>query len=438
MIEILALVYASLVASLIVPLLRQERLALSLSFAGSASFAVASLLLYARGGGEFYGGLVRHDSFTSLLLVGASISAILSLIASGRDALRWPTLPAFHSLVPLTLFGLFFLAGSNNVMTVIASWLLVSVASYVIIATPGNAESRVAAVKYIYVGVIATILLALWAPAYVYETGELAITRVASEQPLLIFPLLLAALGFKLGVVPFHWWLPSVYGKADGRSVAFVAGAVKLGFIAVIVRVLEALFGGSQSVAAALAAISVITMTYGNVAALTATDLQRMLAYSSVAQVGYIIAGLAVVVYADGFYRTLALAGIALLSLAYAFSKVPLFSALGGGLRESGLSGDRASAISSAALLASLLGVPPLLGFWGKLFVFIPLATYSLPLLIIALINSGISSVYYVKALRDIVTKAGNERIADEYRIVLLLGAILIVLLGILAPLLFV
>lgn len=438
MFEVLLLIHVTLATSLLVPLFSGASARLMLTLVGTASFAVASLLLYAGGGGEFYGGLVTHDKLSSLLLVGASLASAISLIAYGREASKWPTSPAFYSLAPLTLFGLFFLAGANNVIAVVASWLLVSVASYVIIATPGDAESRTAAVKYIYIGIIATILLAIWAPAYVYETGQLMSEHVGGDGSLLVFPLLLAAIGFKIGVVPFHWWLPSVYGKADGRSVAFVAGAVKLGFIALLVRIVDSLFSGSSQIALALAIISAITMTYGNVAALTTRELQRMLAYSSIAQVGYLLAGLAVIVAMDGVADSLATIGIALLSLSYAFSKTPLFSAIGG-MREGGLSSDSATMISSATLLASLLGVPPLLGFWGKLFIFMPLASYSLPLLVLALLNSGVSSAYYIRALRDIATSASAERAALEgYRAALVLGALLTILLGILAPLFFV
>ncbi|MCX8195973.1 MAG: proton-conducting transporter membrane subunit [Acidilobaceae archaeon] len=434
----------TLLSSVIVPVLVESRRAVAvLSWLGLISFTGASVYMLFRGGGSFFDGLVVHDVFSSLLLLGASLSSAMILFAAWPESTSWRSYPALQSLLPLSLFGLFFLAGANSAVTIIAAWLLVSVISYVTIALPGDRESRLAAIRYIYVGMIATLALALWLASSVYATGIDRLSPLSGGIEVLALGLAVGAVGFKLGLFPLHWWLPSVYGKADGRVVAFVAAAVKLGFIALLVRALAESFAGSEDAALFLAILSALTMTYGNVAALTTADLQKILAYSSIAQVGYMLAGMAVVVaFPESSLARLALAGIALQAIAYSLSKAPLFSMVAEAGRELGgelkglLSRDPVSSVSSAALLASLLGIPPLLGFWGKLYIFFPLASYSLPLLILALINSGVSSAYYIRALRDMTSAEPNPRapLRERYRTILLAGALLTALLGLVAP----
>ncbi|MEM2223801.1 MAG: proton-conducting transporter membrane subunit [Acidilobaceae archaeon] len=448
------LVYITLASSLIIPLMDalgygRSRAVVIVSWVGVASFTIASIILLSTSSvNEFYAGLVVHNSFTSLILLGASIAAILVLIAVNMDAIVWPSNPAFYSLIPLILFGLFYLAGANSIITIIASWLLVSVASYVMVALPGDRESRLAAIRYVFIGATATLIIALWASTTLIGAGIELITpikpREFKSEAFLVLSLALAAFGFKLGVVPFHWWLPSVYGRADGRPIAIVAGIVKLGFIALIVRIISESFAGSLDAAFIIALIAIATMTYGNIAALTTLDLQRLLAYSSIAHVGYIISALTVIIAEPNSpVSKLALAGVAIQSIAYTLAKTPLFTLVAEAGRELEgelrglLARDNTTAISSTILLASLLGIPPLIGFWGKLFIFLPLASYSIILLIVALVNSGISSVYYIRALRNVVTPATTQQsriIRDRYRAVVVISAIATIILGLIAP----
>ncbi|MEN2999600.1 MAG: proton-conducting transporter membrane subunit [Acidilobaceae archaeon] len=445
MVVVEVLVVLALVTSLLVPLFSQNRQFVNLlSWMGALAFTAASAYLLTTGGGTFFEGLIKHDVLTSMLLLGSSASALLLLFAAGQSAMSWGSYPAFHSLLPLSLFGLFFLAGANSALVIVASWLLVSVISYVMISLPGDRESRLAAVRYIYVGIVATLVIALWITSVAYTTGSDVLAPLEGGSiSVMVLGLAVAAIGFKLGLFPLHWWLPSVYGKADGRVVAFVASSVKLGFIALLVRTIASSFGGSGEAALFLAIVAALTMSYGNLAALTTGDLQRLLAYSSIAQMGYVLAGLAVIVaFPDTQLAKLALAGIAIQSIAYALSKTPLFAMIAEGGKELGgelkglLSRDNVSAVSSATLLASLLGIPPLLGFWGKLYIFFPLASYSLPLLVIALVNSGVSSAFYIRAFRDMTSASPNPRgpLGERYRLVLLIAALLTALLGILAP----
>lgn len=452
---VLYLVYATLALGIIVPVIPHRKLEIHRMLAWLAViifFIASAVLLYNTTAGTvvYYGGLLIHDSFTAAITLAAAIAAITALMAVDVDAGLWPSHPAYYSLLPLILFGVFFMAGSYDALVLLASWLVVSIASYVFIALPGDRESRGAAVRYIIMGTVATLFLVFWVALHTgIQVFWASLSRFAykpyadANLASLAVPALIAALGFKLGIVPFHWWLPSVYGRADGRAVAVVAGVAKLGFIAALARVLYAASVSplvSSRIALVLAALAVITMTYGNVAALTTRDLQLILTYSSIAQIGYILVAAAALAYlapASPRYATLALAAIAVHSLAYALSKSPLFSAaqeLKGGLRGLALRSP-AAALSASILLMSLLGVPPLLGFWGKLYMFLAAIKYSLPLVLIALVNSGVSAAYYALAIREMLAKeAKAPTIKDSIKASLLVGALLTVVLGLLAP----
>ncbi|MCG2881914.1 MAG: NADH-quinone oxidoreductase subunit NuoN [Acidilobus sp.] len=452
---------ASLIAPVTSPLGRRENVApVIVAAIGVGSFAtLAGLLLYATASApvQFYGGLVVQDSFTSLLLLGAALAAITYMIAIGVEGLQWASSPSLYSLIPLTLFGSFFLAGAADLLVILASWLLVSVVSYVVIASSDVKEAKGAAVRYAFVGIVATLILAASLAFYSIASGSyvLSLTPLsagsgaAREVAALSVILLLAALGFKVGLFPFHWWLPSVYGRGDGRTVSFVAAVVKLAFIAVLGRALLVLSYGSPlagDVALTVAVLAVATMTYGNVAAFTSRDLQVILAYSSMAQVGYILAALAAAAYFAGNLELsmlrLALYAVALQSIAYAIAKAPLFAFTGSTARElerlRGLMGvSPTAAVSASVLLYSLLGVPPLLGFWGKLYLFLSTSGYTVWLTLAALINSGVSAVYYIIASRELLTKQERPPTppAMKYKIALAIAALLILVLGIVAPL---
>jgi len=452
---------ASLIAPVTSPLGRRENVAPAIVAAiGVGSFAtLTGLLLYVTASApvQFYGGLVVQDSFTSLLLLGAALAAITYMIAIGVEGLQWTSSPSLYSLIPLTLFGSFFLAGAANLLVILASWLLVSVVSYVVIASSDVKEAKGAAVRYAFVGIVATLILAASLAFYSIASGSyvLSLTPLsagsgaAREIAALSVILLLAALGFKVGLFPFHWWLPSVYGRGDGRTVSFVAAVVKLAFIAVLGRALLVLSYGSPlagDVALTVAVLAVATMTYGNVAAFTSRDLQVILAYSSMAQVGYILAALAAAAYFAGNLELsmlrLALYAVALQSIAYAIAKAPLFAFTGSTARElerlRGLMGvSPTAAVSASVLLYSLLGVPPLLGFWGKLYLFLSTSGYTVWLTLAALINSGASAVYYIIASRELLTKQERPPTppAMKYKIALAIAALLILVLGIVAPL---
>lgn len=414
--------------------------------------AVLALLLTASyGSTTMYGGLVIVDGFASMMYFVAWVSGMMGLVAASRSSLEWASYPAFHSLVPLVLLGTFFMAGAVDLVLLVSLWMLVSITSYVIIGLPKDRASADASVKYGLMGGVASAFLILWLAMHLSGTGTLRVTGFAAQTAALMGTItLLVFMGFKLGLFPFHWWLPDVYGLGNGYTIAVVAGPIKVAVLALLVRILSSYMASHEDYVRAsgtiVAALSALTMTFGNVAAFTTRDLQRMMAYSSIAQVGYLMVPLAAI-SVPATDRTFAVAAIAVHAFAYALAKTPLFAALGlfkevAATDLDTLRGlvkvDRAMAISISILLMSLLGVPPLLGFWGKLYMF--QSSVTIPwLVVLALINSGLSSAYYVLMVRELLGEPRPENLnklkelvgrAGFERDVLIASAAVSVLLG--------
>ena len=473
--------YGLLALGLIIPLVsaasgRTSRQVLALGWLAAWMGLAASALLLAAtttaGSVQFYGGLIVHDAFSAFIVFGASVALLLALIAAEREPLIWESSPGYYGLLPFVLFGVFVISGAVDTLTILAAWLLVSVLSYVYIALPVEVESRAAAVRYIMLGAVATLFLVVWVAGntLLASIENLAILAGASHYSIapvgqakitgLVLASLLAAIGFKTGVVPFHWWLPSVYGRADGRVVSIVAGVIKLGFIALLARIVYYMSGAPYAgtlpavqasdhvgtLAAALAVLAVATMTYGNIAALTTRDLRALLSYSSIAHVGYILAALAALAYLAPLRPELAkyaLAAVAVQAVAYGIAKAPLFALTSYARREKeyvGLLGrSRLVGAGAAILLFSLLGMPPMLGFWGKLFMFIAAAHYSILLVLAAFINSAISSAYYARVARDLSQRSPEPEahLPRGVEVSITIAAILILVLGFIAPLVF-
>ncbi len=367
------------------------------------------------------------------------------------------------------LLGVYYLIFVNDFVLLIAAWALVSVASYVIAGIRKDAKSVEGAVKYAIMGVLASVLL-LFAVANIYSlTGTTNIGEVVSSlssvssgstvhQNVLLLSVLIfiSALGFKIGIVPFHSWLPDVYGGVHPIPVSFLAGVIKIAGVAVIIRILfplAQLIGNIWLVIFAL--LSIFSMTFGNIVALVQSNVQRMMAFSSIAHVGYILTGVTAIssigLGDKVFGIEFALPGIAIHLFAYSIAKIGIFVTIAYLLRSKigtmlndlkgiGISMPKLS-VSILILLFSLMGVPPLLGFWGKLYLFTSVVALAPWLTLIALLNSGISIGYYAQVIRYMFFMEGEKRIVEKDKdaevTVLLITAVLTIILGILLPVYF-
>jgi len=406
-----AYAFTGLVSPLLGP--RLARLSLYASTGVALAAAAYATLRIAPLGGYVVGfdGAVVVDTFAVYMLSTAVIVFALAAVAARGVVDRWEAGEAFYAVAGLMALGIIMLGLSRVLYLVYIAWILAAVSSYVLIALYRDDWSAEAAMKYAVTGAVATIVLLLGVILYYTVAGSLAISdRLLVRDPLLVTPvvtLLAVAVGFKMGVVPFHGWLVDVYGNARPLVVAIASAAAKVLAALLIVRLIAPFAAATPEIVLWVASVlAVITMTYGNVGALlTVRDSpQKMLAYSSVAQAGYILAAVAALAKLPGVDNQAAIAGIAIHTSAYVLSKLAAFLALDAGCRYPGCSWEQlrglawsrpyaAAALTVAA--ANLAGAPLTLGFWGKLYIVLAAVSASKLLAAAAVANIAVSAFYY-------------------------------------------
>jgi NADH-quinone oxidoreductase subunit N len=313
----------------------------------------------------------------------------------------------------------FFLLTSTAGLMVMASavealalYLALEIASFsLFVLVPlreGFPAGREAGLKFLLVGLGSSVVTLLGLAILVGLTGTTLIADMASQvsrlagQPALLFGLgcFFAGFLFKLALFPFHFWAPDVYQGASHGVAAFVATASKVAAVAVLVRLVALLDMGATQLAGALALAAAVSMTLGNLVAIQQRDLKRMLAYSAVAQAGYIATGL-VALTPDGLGSALFYAFLYLLMNAAAFLVVARVAPDGSNPSMDDLRGlHRRSPLLAATLLLALFalaGVPPTSGFVGKWFLFrAAMAEGWWWLVLLGAINSTVSVYYYL------------------------------------------
>jgi F420H2 dehydrogenase subunit N len=394
-------------------------------------------------------------SFFALALLIVS----LMVTASSWDYMKGKANPAaYYSLILLSSVGMVLIAYSTDLLMLFVSWELMSLPTYALAAfAKRDPISNEAAIKYFMFGALSSGILVL-AIGFVYgitgttNIGE-SIRAMASLDPDLIpiglvaIALFIAGFGFKMGLVPFHMWLPDAYeGSPTTIGALLAAGTKKAGFAAAIRVVVLGMFALNLDWTITLAVIAVFTMTLGNFGALIQKSLPRILAYSSIAQAGYILIGLAIAPYSDQ-----ALSGslfhifnhaimkstgfIAAAAVATALASYSLEKYRGLGIRMP------LTAIALAISLLALAGVPPLNGFWSKLVIFGAAINSSAyvwwgPYLAIAgVLNSALSLGYYAWIIRKMYMEQGPDmsKVKEPKAIlaVLLLGLVFMVAFGV-------
>lgn len=418
--EIVVLVTALLVMMVDLFLAKEQKGRLAwLSLVGVLAAAGLSFYIWDGSNPELQNMLVAdgYALFLNLVILTAAALAILfSVEYAGRIGLAQGE---YYTLLLLSTTGMMLMASAINLMTIFLALEILSIALYVLVGM-NRAEQRSAegALKYLLLGAFASGFL-LYGMALLYGqagTTSLAglrdyVASLGGEFP----PLLLAGLGlmiigfgFKVALVPFHMWTPDAYEGAPTSVTAFMSvGAKTAGFAALGRVVLYALGDLHGDWVWLLAALAALTMTVGNLAALRQTNLKRMLAYSSIAHAGYILAGLAA-------GSQLGTSAVLFYLFAYTFMNVGAFAVLiavgrlegsaRGGETLDGLTGLYARkpglAVVMALFMLSLAGVPPLVGFLAKLYVFSAAVQAGLIwLAVFGVINSVISAYYYLRVV---------------------------------------
>ena len=382
-------------------------------------------------------------------IVIASILASLIVIAGGVAELKdWDNRSSFLSLVTLTNLGVVYLAFAYNVLTIFASWGIASAATYVIAMLKKDYNSTEAGVKYLVMGLLSSSLMIVGLAFYVLGINNLSLDASISYSTLVILGILFFSVAFlfKIGAFPFQGWLPDVYSMADRVSVAFVSSVGKIVGITPLVVILYYIqpmnYPVSLTVFAMFTIIAVASLVFGNVAAFSRRDFATMLSYSSITQVGFMLISIAMFPYDE----SVGLAGLMIYLVGYSIAQAGLFLALSHVEKISGTSSyegfrgiaavDKALAFAVSILLLSLLGLPPIIGFWAKLFVLE--SSFSQPwLTLIGFLNSAIAAGYYIPPIREMFREGNFQRVSSPERSSALAASILSIILGIIAPLIF-
>jgi NADH-quinone oxidoreductase subunit N len=377
-------------------------------------------------------GVLSDDLFGAFFAVALLIVSIM-VTASSWNYMKGRANPAaYYSLILLSSIGMVLIAYSTDLVMLFVAWELMSLPTYALAAfSKRDPVSNEAAIKYFMFGALSSAIL-VFAIGLVYGiTGTTniggAIYGLAHLHKdlipigLLSIALFISGFGFKIGLVPFHMWLPDAYeGAPTTIGALLAAGTKKAGFAAALRVIVLGMFVLHPDWSLTLAVIAVFTMTLGNFAALVQKSVPRILAYSSIAQAGYILIGFALAPYSNQ-----ALAGSLFYIINHAVMKSAGFiaaaavaTALAGYSLERyrGL-GHRMpiTAIALSISLLSLAGVPPLVGFWSKLVVFGAainsgaIVTWGPYLAIAGLLNSALSLGYYAWIIKKMYMEQGPD-----------------------------
>ena len=403
----------------------------------------------------FSEGLLADDMFGSFFAISLLIVSIMVTVSSWNYMKGRANPAAYYSLILLSSIGMVIIGYSTDLLMLLVAWELMSIPTYALAAfSKRDPISNEAAIKYFMFGAFSSAIL-VFAIGLIYGiTGSTnigtAIQVMANLQAdlvpigLIAIAIFIAGFGFKMGLVPFHMWLPDAYeGSPTTIGALLAAGTKKAGFAAGLRVVVLGMFALNADWTITIAILAVFTMTIGNFGALIQKSVPRILAYSSIAQAGYILMGIALAPYSDQ-----ALAGSLFHKLNHAVMKSAGFIAAAAvvvALSSYGLESykglGRRMPITAIALTISLLalaGVPPLNGFWSKLVLFSaaidsgPIVAWGPYLAIAAVLNSALSLGYYAWIIRKMYMEdaADMSKIKEPVAIVAVLIFAIIFMVG--------
>lgn len=396
-------------------------------------------------GALLFSGMIAGDGFAIFFkLLSLLIIAVVILMSIEYKQLPLKYVGEYYAMLLFITVGLMLMASSTNLIMIYLAIEFVSLTSYILVGfLKRDIKSSEAALKYFLFGALCSGIM-LYGMSLLYGlTATLDVNQIAiflgsggGYKPaiLLTIFLILAGFGFKIAMVPFQMWVPDVYEGAPTPITAFLSvGSKGLGF-AVLLRVFITAFSGLQNDWSWLIGIlAVLTMSIGNIIAVTQENIKRLLAYSSIAQAGYILVGLATVTILGQQSVLIYLFVYFLMNLG-AFTVVIFISnALDSDMLSAyqGL-GQRAPFLAAALalFLLSLTGIPPLAGFLGKFYVFSAAIQAKLFWLAVAIaVNSVVAAYYYFRIIRLMYLEEPQGQTAIG-KPVFLLSALIITLLG--------
>jgi len=344
----------------------------------------------------FYGAIIALVIAFSAIAVSAAhfvsygifILAIAIINLVSLEAIKSEIKGVDYGLVGLMALATMYIFNTGDFALVLAALVLVSVPTYILVMVREGGANVEVGIKYITFMVLATVLFLIGAIMLVY-------TKNAFDGSLYVLGYVMLVLGLclEVGVAPLHEWVPDVFSSADPIPISIIASLAKIvPFIAALWILVYTSCYLTASITLFTAVIAAVSMFVGNIGALTSKELGRVLGYSTVAGMGYVLTCLVVVARPEYLY--LALTGGLLMLFANAAGKIGFFNAIKGGGAYSPL---------MYILAFSFIGVPPLMGFWGKLFILLSLAKMEYFWLVaIVVINSAISIPYYVRLATEL------------------------------------
>ena len=459
----LSLVAVAILVIILDLFLRQKELLGSVSLAG---LVVAGGITVAMWGGSYpaiFNNMLAVDNFALFFKLLFVAIAFLVILASRDYVSKFARFQGeYYALILLATLGMMLMAATIDLISIFVALELTSISLYVLVGFLKDRKSTEASLKYLLLGAISSAVL-LYGMALVFGfTGETQLGAIAqviqsmSPQALLASPalimgivLLVAGFGFKIAAVPFQMWVPDVYEGAPTPITAYLSVASKAAGFAIILRVFFSAFGSpawlSLNWGLIFAVLAVISMTIGNVVAIPQTNIKRMLGYSSIAQAGYLMVGLAAVGFSPA-KDMLGQSGVLFFLASYALTNMGAFIAIiaisnkleSDQIADYSGMGKRAPLLALALTLCliSLVGMPPAAGFMAKFYIFSAAVQHGLLwLVIIAAINSVISAYYYLRVVKVMWfgEPASDEKIPSSgaLRLALILSCLGVLSLGI-------
>ncbi|MDZ4169766.1 MAG: NADH-quinone oxidoreductase subunit N [Coriobacteriia bacterium] len=363
--------------------------------------AVAAAL--ATAGQTLFGGALVFDETARFARVGTLVLAAVWLLwTAGRGEGRTREATA---LALFATMGALLMSCAADLVTIVLALELATMPAYVLVGYRRNRFTGLeGALKYFLLSLL-TSLVMMYGLSFLYGvtgTTRLSEFDLSTAGTLGLLAMLLTFVGVfaKLSAAPFHYWAPDAYEGAEAWSVAFVSTVPKVAGAVVFVRLVAAIVPTAPIGATMVLIAAVASMVLGNLAALTQSDIRRMMAYSGVAHTGYLMLGAAGIT-AAGYGAAVFYA------LAYAIPSLGLMLLVA----EEGVTVDDfagffsrrpAAAWGTVIMLASLIGIPPLVGFFGKLYVFSSaLAAGLAPWVVVAVLTSVVSAAYYLRIVRS-------------------------------------
>jgi len=423
--EVILALYA-MIALMVGVYTGKDRLAISLTWATAGLFVAMALWIGLSGQGDraAFGGMFIDDPFARFAKVVILLSAGAVLVM-GQDYMSRHGMLRFEYpiLVALAVLGMMMMVSSGDLMALYMGLELQSLALYVVAAMRRDSvKSTEAGLKYFVLGALSSGLL-LYGAALTYGfagttlfSGILASLEGGAPVGLLIgLVFMLSGLAFKVSAAPFHMWTPDVYEGSPTPVTAFFATAPKVAAMALIARLAQDAFGSiPDQWGQVLAALAVISMFLGAIAAIGQKDIKRLMAYSSIAHMGYALIGVAVGT-AEGIQAMLVYMAI------YVTMNVGTFAFILSMERDGRPVTDIASlnqlskkeplkALALVILLFSLAGVPPMVGFFGKFYVLQAAVLADMTWLAVAgAVASVIGAFYYLRLVYFIYFGADQE-----------------------------